>query len=67
MNFGKALEALKNGEKVKREKWGGYWKLENLSDLDSPIIVAILKSTYKRVAATPYQEDLLAEDWEIIQ
>ena len=67
MNFGKALEALKSGEKVKREKWGGYWKLENLSDLDFPVIVATLKETYKRVPAVAYQEDMLSDDWELVK
>ena len=25
MNFGEALQAMKNGKKVKRKIWGGYW------------------------------------------
>lgn len=29
MNFTQAWELMKQGKKVKREHWGGYWSLEN--------------------------------------
>jgi hypothetical protein len=29
MNFGEALEAMKQGKKVARSHWGGYWFITN--------------------------------------
>lgn len=88
MNFGEALAALKEGKKISRAVWGGYWYLcKNvvikhdpiekerdgngpLSDIiggDMPaIIIASLKEGKGIAPAQPYQEDLLAEDWQII-
>jgi hypothetical protein len=78
MNFGEALQALKEGKKVKREIWGGYWELINeakVHDCELPLpvtfgmsnfIIAILKNSGGIVPAQPYQQDLLAEDWQII-
>lgn len=70
MNFSQALEAIKEGKKVKRAHWGGYWKKEEFelygTNEDGEMIVAFL--TDKSIApATPYQADLLAEDWEIVE
>lgn len=82
MDFGEALEALKNGLKVKRANWGGYWFVA-----DNPVggewldkesgscrqfsfnqmIVAKLKDNGGYVPPTAYQEDLLAEDWEVVE
>lgn len=66
LTFGLAVEAMKRGHMVAREKWGGYWSIEKVEGLSSPTIVATLKGTRNRVPATPYQEDILAEDWKII-
>jgi Protein of unknown function (DUF2829) len=75
MNFGQALEALKQGKKVKRRHWGGYWykthvevpdhEFDNVSYV-TPMIIAKLKDG-GYAPATTYQEDLLAEDWEVVE
>jgi len=67
MSFSEALKELKNGSRIKRSTWGGYWTLEEIEGLDRKIIVATLKGTGERVPATAYQEDILAEDWEVIE
>lgn len=71
MNFGQALEALKQGKAVSREIWEGCWFMETLhiknefyDDAMEPMIIAKLK-TGELVPAQPYQQDLLAEDWLI--
>lgn len=80
MNFGEALEHLKQGKKIRRSIWGGYWMLitetyircEN--DRINPagfriknLIVAALRDDKGYAAACPYQEDILAEDWLIVE
>ncbi|MGD6898609.1 Thoeris anti-defense Tad2 family protein [Bacillus infantis] len=74
MNFSQALEAMKKGQKIKRKHWGGYWFISNNSisyhipegaKLNT-LILASLKNEGGYVPASPYQEDLLADDWEII-
>ncbi|GAB7387365.1 hypothetical protein BSNK01_12010 [Bacillaceae bacterium] len=80
LNFGEALEALKQGKKVKRKQWGGYWFIPQVHvtiqdkertgyevALLKPLIVARLKDDEGYVSAQPYQVDLLAEDWEVIE
>lgn len=77
MNFSEALEAIKQGKKVKRAIWGGYWFLSTTGKVFvrdenellpfNPMIVACLKDNGGYVPATPYQADLLAEDWEIVK
>ena len=74
MNFGEALEALKSGHKVTRSVWGGYWhllknaKLENDESIHRlDIIVAVLRDGKGSAPASPYQEDLLSEDWHIVE
>lgn len=81
MDFGKALEALKEGKKVKRSHWGGYWFIADKPyggecvDRETGLhhqfsfktmIVASLKDDGGYAPATAYQEDLLAEDWSIV-
>jgi hypothetical protein len=80
MNFGEALQALKEGRKIKRETWGGYWYLATnvygehnaLNSARIPFgmsvfIIAVLEYSGIKVPASPYQTDLLAEDWEILE
>lgn len=83
MNFGEALQALKDGKKVTRSIWKGYWELWNepiLSDdsvigngykrscqFQNGIIVATLKDFGGVAPAQPYQSDLLADDWQIVE
>jgi len=79
MNFGEALQALKEGSKITREVWGGYWFISHnveFSDgtgnghqsggIFKEIILAVLKDNRGVVPAQAYQEDLLAEDWKIV-
>lgn len=80
MNFGQALEALKQGKKVARSIWGGYWFLAknpiakqdkgkgyyDYFSFENGLIVAVLKDNGGCAPAQPYQADLLAEDWEIV-
>lgn len=73
MTFSEALEAVNNGSYVTRAVWGGYWfmdipLLENNGKKChmQPMIIAKLK-TGELVPAQPYQQDLLAKDWQIIE
>lgn len=89
LTFGQAVELLKQGKKVKREAWGGYWFIKDtllgdayednegvwrLNDGDNNVepnahtlmIVAKLKDG-GYAPATPYQADIIAEDWEIVE
>jgi hypothetical protein len=68
MNFGEALQCLKAGLSVKRKDWGGYWTIEEWEKVDVgsiPFIVAYLKDG-GFAPAQAYQNDILAEDWELI-
>ena len=65
MNFGQAVDALKQGKKVARSQWFGYWFIKQIVPFDEPVIIAFCKDGYNRVA-TAYQEDILAEDWRIL-
>lgn len=64
LGFDKAMEALLDGKKVTRAIWQGYWEIRDTEF--GNLIVAELKSGGKAVA-TPYQEDLLAFDWQIVE
>jgi len=72
LNFGQAIEALKQGKKISREVWGGYWVLDIISNpmkdknfSQEPMIYAYTK--YNKIhPAIAYQPDILAEDWFII-
>jgi hypothetical protein len=69
--FGTALEALKAGKKIKRAHWGGYWvhipAATTNGLFQDGIIVAVLKDDGGCAPAQPYQADMLAEDWEVIE
>lgn len=73
--FSEALELLKQGKKVKRKHWGGYWYIPKgrvvINDerfiLMNETIVACLKDNGGYAPAQPYQEDLLSEDWEEVK
>jgi hypothetical protein len=79
MTFGEALEKLKRGKRIKRSHWGGFWIMlpiaKNVSlfiqgepkDVGvQPIILAYLADGSGFAPAQAYQEDMLAEDWEVI-
>jgi len=68
MDFGDAIKAIKNGHRVKREDWGGFWYLPNDEPQvnDQPMnkmIVAVLKDEGGYAPASPYMADMLADDW----
>lgn len=78
--FDLAMALLKEGVKVKRKLWGGYWFIPDkpyAGECCDPktglhhqfqfnsMIAAKLKDDGGYAPATPYQEDLLAEDWMI--
>jgi len=82
MNFGEALQALKEGKHIKRSVWGGHWSLIKNAGVagDTPmmegytrtasmdnIIVASLRDNQGCAPAQPYQSDILAEDWMIVE
>lgn len=64
LGFDKAMEALLDGKKVSRAIWGGYWVIRDTEF--GNLIVAELKDGGTAVA-TPYQEDMLAFDWRIVE
>lgn len=73
MNFGKAIEQLKQGKKIKRAGWGGYWFIANESiegeviplALNGMIIAKLKDGGY--APGTAYQADILAEDWDVVE
>lgn len=79
LSFGGALKLLKEGKKVKRKDWGGYWIIDdvrsnvgeeqrdvyNENHMWSQIIAKLKDGGY--APAQPYQADLLAEDWEEVE
>lgn len=83
MNFGEAIQALKQGKKVTRSIWKGHWELWDKPTLsaDSPLgegykrscqfvygmVVAVLADNRGVAPAQPYQADWLAEDWQIVE
>ena len=80
MNFGKAIEALKEGKKVAREGWNGkgmYLKLirgeqlEKCFDPDSaPCVDSICMKTAQDTVVVGWlasQTDMLSEDWVIVE
>lgn len=77
MDFGDAIKLLKQGNKVKRHDWGGYWFMPicgtrvytEISDRfmqTNDMIVAQLKDGGGLAPATPYMADMLANDWELV-
>lgn len=80
MNFGQAIEALKKGNRVKRNGWNGkgmYLFLANGEDLTSCIFkdvpIKCVDSVCMKTAQDTIvigwlasQTDMLAEDWEIL-
>jgi hypothetical protein len=73
MNFGQAIEAVKEGKKVAREGWNGkgmYVQLHCGTDFEWAIIEPFLviknvKNSYN--TWVPSISDLLSEDWELVE
>lgn len=72
MNFGQAIEALKEGKKVAREGWNGKGMWLNLqipdehSKMSLPYIYMFTADKHQ-VPWLASQTDMLAEDWTIIE
>jgi hypothetical protein len=73
LSYGQAMDKLlKEGKKVTRAVWDGYWVVQTIGNLNgSPswtgkFIVAYLKSGGYAIAS-PYQEDMFANDWMIVE
>jgi hypothetical protein len=79
MTFSEALEELKSGKKIKRESWEGYWVIDSVCSnvgeeqddfytgnyVWNQIIAKLKEGGY--APAMPYQADLLANDWEVVE
>ena len=67
MNFGEALQAMKDGKRVHRKGWKNKWLAINNLEYDCPSFVYFCKdnSIDEFPMWYPSQEDMLAEDWEI--
>lgn len=71
MNFGQALEALKDGNKVAREGWNGKGMWINLQVPDAHSKMT-LPYIYMKTACenqVPWlasQTDILADDWVVV-
>ncbi|MED1125479.1 hypothetical protein [Bacillus atrophaeus] len=75
LSFGRAVDkALCEGKKVSREVWDGYWCKQtvggqmdnNLPSWEGDFLVAILKDGGYAIA-TPYQDDMFATDWMVVE
>ena len=68
MNFGEAVQAMKNGKRVCRKKWENKWLAINNLKYGYPAFVYFCKDNSideYYPAWYPGQEDMLADDWEI--
>jgi hypothetical protein len=75
MNFGQALEALKNGSKLARSGWNGknmfiYYVPEGFTELNGISVkcdpyIAMLTAQNTVVPWLASQTDLLTDDWSI--
>lgn len=64
LGFDKAMQALLDGKRISRFSWGGYWEIRDTEF--GHLIIAVLKNGDTAVA-TPYQEDMLAFDWQVVE
>ena len=72
MDFGKAIEALKQGKRVAREGWNGknMWIAAQYPDenslLDGGPFVYISNPAGRKFPWNASQQDLFAEDWVVV-
>lgn len=71
MDFGEALRALKNGEKVARKGWNGkgMWLELQVPDLFSKMTLPYIYMKTADGDFVPWlasQTDMLSEDWGIV-
>ena len=72
MNFGQAIQALKNGSKVSRNGWNGknMWLALQVPDTNSKMslpYIYMFTADAKLVPWLASQTDVLAEDWGIVE
>jgi len=64
MKFSQAFELLKQGNPIKREHWGGYWKLEN-----NQIVMYIKDGSTMNLTETTdilfTIDNMLHDDWQV--
>lgn len=70
MNFGQALELIKQGKKVYRSSWNdvGKWLEIEVPDLFSTMTLPYIYIEYPNGSRYPWfasQIDIFAEDWKI--
>lgn len=68
MNFGEAIEALKDGDRVQREGWNGknmYLYLDRMPGFDPYIVMYTAQGTHQP-GWLASQADMLAEDWILV-
>lgn len=74
MNFGKAIEELKNGKKVAREGWNGkgMWLVLVIPTIETeypvqPVICMKTADNKLQPGWLASQADILADDWNIVE
>lgn len=73
MDFGKALEVLKNNKKVARSGWNGkglYVQINKGGDYDFSELLPffVIKNTLNLFNTwVPSVSDIMAEDWEVVE
>lgn len=68
MNFGEAIQAMKDGKRVRRKDWeNDTWITVNYMAYNRPAYISLGRdnSFDGHKPWYPSQEDMLAEDWEI--
>ncbi len=71
MNFGQAIEALKNGDRVSRSGWNGkgMWLELQVPDEHSKMKLPYIYMSTVTGALVPWlasQTDMLKEDWGLV-
>lgn len=74
LSYGQAMDMLLlHGKKVTRKAWDGYWTVQTVGNIDGistswsgRFIVAYLKNGGNAIAS-PYQEDMFANDWMVVE
>lgn len=62
MNFGQALDVLRQGKKVKRKEWDRVWLATAANQC---LIYMFLDGGTRHVTWSPTQGEILADDWEV--
>ena len=72
MNFGEAIEAMKNGKKVARNGWNGrgMWLAIQMPDTYSKMQLPYIYMNTAQSQLVPWlasQTDMLADDWCVVE